>query len=469
MSKNIEEHKRRIKRSIMIYIIGCSFFVLLALGSLWLGYYILRNYGKHDIPTHMGILSAGGILLLWEMAKSFRLKSSLPHSYKPITREEFPALFSIIDEVTANLNLAPMSNVYICPDATAAVFIQPVLSNLVFEPKKSLVMGLGFLTQMDDDEIRAVLYHEFGHYAQEEMKESVSVYTIGQLSRSFVAIKKPKQHGTWEMQLKSQILLFTYFAIWICNRINKAYSKLAKQMEYDADDIAARHVGTACLQRALLHAAVIKYNYDMMQWGMQQLHAQNIAVNNEYAALALVNNYSHPTRNMLPAEILRRIERLGELKSSNNKSATTVKNGAEPICGSKEPAPNVCTAARFAEWMQQGCAIYTQQRRLSTSVYLEIHLAKKRHKLPLVDSAAYRILIDGKHVGYGNFIKGFTIKKKTSPGKHTLTAYAPSGVISTPFEFEVEENRAYRIEMDYKVYIRKGLYDVFGEKIETIR
>lgn len=453
----------------MIYIIGCSFFVLLALGSLWLGYFIFWNYGKHDIPGHMGILSVAGILLLWEMIKSFHFKSSLPHSYKPITKEEFPALFSIIDEVTSKLNLAPMNDVYICYDATAAVFIQPGLSNLIFEPKKSLVMGLGFLTQMNDDEIRAVLYHEFGHYAQKEMKDSISVYTIGQLSKSFIAIKEPKQHGTWEMQLKSQVLLFTYFAIWICNRINKAYSQLSKQMEYDADDVATKFVGTECLQRALLHAAVIRYNYNMVQWGIQRLQTQNIMVNNEYAALALVSNYSHPARNMLPAEILRRVERLGELKSNNNKATTTVKNGAELICGNKEPAPNMCTAMQFAEWMRQGSTIYAQLRKLSTSVHLEIHLAKRRHRLPLVDSAAYRILIDGKHVGYGNFIKGFTIKKKTSPGKHTLTAYAPSGVISTPFEFEVEENRVYRIEMDYKVHLRKGLYDVFGEKIETIR
>lgn len=45
--------------------------------------------------------------------------------------------------------------------ATAAVFIQPQLRNLLFEPKRNLVIGMGFLTQMDDDEIRAVLYHEF--------------------------------------------------------------------------------------------------------------------------------------------------------------------------------------------------------------------------------------------------------------------------------------------------------------------
>ena len=66
-------------------------------------------------------------------------------------------------------------------------------------------------------------------------------------------------------------------------------------------------------------------------------------------------------------------------------------------------------------------------------------------------------------------IKGYTIKRKISPGKHKLTVYAPSGIISTPFEFEVEQYKSYKIEMDYKLYAQDGIYDVFGRKIFIIR
>lgn len=74
-------------------------------------------------------------------------------------------------------------------------------------------------------------------------------------------------------------------------------------------------------------------------------------------------------------------------------------------------------------------------------------------------------MLDGKEIGSGNFIKGYTLKRRTSPGKHVITAYAPSGIISTPFEFEVETNKSYKIEMDYKVYLKDGIYDVFGYHI----
>ena len=62
--------------------------------------------------------------------------------------------------------------------------------------------------------------------------------------------------------------------------------------------------------------------------------------------------------------------------------------------------------------------------------------------------------------------KSYTLKRKTSPGKHKLTAYAPSGIISTPFDFEVEQDKSYHIEIDYKLYAKDGIYDVYGENIK---
>ena len=453
-----------IHKSVMIYIIGCCCFVLVALTSLWFGYYVIRYHNEHELPLQLTIISLAGGLLLWEMFKSFRFKTSLPKTFKPITEQEYPALFDIINEVTTTLNLSPIRRVYISPDATAAVFIQPQLRNIIFEPKRNLVIGLGFLTQMDDEEIRAMLYHEFGHYVQEEMKNSISVYTIGQFSRSFVSIKELKKQKTWELQLKLQLLMFTYFAIWVCNRINKAYSQLAKQMEYDADDVAVKFVGASTLQRALLHAACIRYNYDVVQWGIQQLQSQNIQVDNQYLALSFVGNYSRPTRRLLSEEVVRRVERLGELESNNVNASNTVLQSALFLIEDKKEVQQLCPAFQFAQWLRQGFAIYTQQRLLETSVELKIHLDKKKHKLPYFDGS-YKILLDDKEIGTGNFIKGYTLKRKTSPGKHKLTAYAPSGIISTPLEFEVEQNKSYHIEMDYKLYAKDGIYDVFGEKI----
>ena len=458
--------KRAINKSIMMYMVGCFCFVFLAIASIWFGYYIIRDYGEHDLPIQLMILSLAGCWLLWEIAKAFRFRAKLPSKFRSIETHEYPTLFAIINEVTDNLHLSPIERVYISPDAIAAVFIQPQLRNLLFEPKRNLVIGMGFLTQMDDDEIRAVLYHEFGHYVQAEMKSSLSVYTVGQFSQSFVSIKDIKKESTWQQQLKVQLLLFTYYTIWFCNRINKAYSQLAKQMEYDADDVAVKYVGAVTLQKALLHAACIRYNYDVVQWGLKQIQPQNIQVDNIYLALHFVGNYSRPSRRLLSPEVVKRVERLGKLRYDKLPLLPTckVREYAMQIIPSQSNLTSSCSAYQFAQWLREGLMIYMHQRELSTTVLLEIHLDKKKHKLPWFD-ARYKIMLDGKEIGSGNFIKGYTLKRRTSPGKHVITAYAPSGIISTPFEFEVETNKSYKIEMDYKVYLKDGIYDVFGYHI----
>ncbi len=356
---------------------------------------------------------------------------------------------------------------YVCPEATAAVFIQPQLHNLLFKPKRNLVIGLGFLTQMNDNEIKAMLYHEFGHYVQEEMKSSARVYTIGQFSKSFVAINSMKKLNTWHQQMLAFRLLFTYYTIWVCHGINKSYTRLAKQMEYDADDVAVKHMGAATLQRALLHAACIRFNYGAMKWGLKRLRAQGVHVDNVYLALQLIGSYSRPSRKLLSHEVMKRIERLGQLSivERSRESANSVRQSALKMLSTSTTQQNaLCSARQFAEWLRPGISIYAHQKQLATSVAIEIHLDRRKHKLPWIDGF-YKILLDSNEIGAGNFIKGYTLKRRTSPGKHTLSIYAPTGIISVPFEFEVEANNCYHIEMDYKVIKKTGYYEVFATSI----
>lgn len=173
-----DELTEEIRKSVKAYLIVTCCFALTAIASIYFGYYVIRYNEFHELPLPMALVALGGGFLLWEMAKSVNMHVKLPVSFKAISSKDYPELFEVISEVTTRLNLSPVKEVYICPDASAAVFIQPLLRNLIFRPRINLVIGLGFLTQMNDDEIRAILYHEFGHYVQPEMKSSLSVYNI---------------------------------------------------------------------------------------------------------------------------------------------------------------------------------------------------------------------------------------------------------------------------------------------------
>lgn len=469
MKSSLQDLKVQITKAVRVYIFGCCVFVFIAIASIWVGYLYITHFDEYDLPAALIILPIAGVILIWEMMKSFNIKKKIPDSYRLIKSEDFPILFDIISEITNTLGISPIRRVYICPGTTAAVFIQPKLRNILLDPQKDLVLGLGFLTQMDDVEIRAMLYHEFGHFVQSEMNNSLSVYTIGQFSRSFVSIKEPLDtNDTWKMNTRLQVLFFTYFSICLCDKINRLYLKLSKQMEYDADDIAVKHIGKDAMQRTLLHAAYLRYNHEFVQWGLQQLYQQNISVDNEYVALSLVNNDLTPPRDLLCKEVLYRIKRQGEFHPTTKTDVTdTVKTFTTRFLLKEINGEQTCSAMQFALWLREGQSIYEQQRRLEKSVKLEIHLERKKHSLPLVD-VSYKILLDEHPIGVGNFIKGYTLIRFTSPGKHSIKVWAPTGIMSTPFEFDALYNKNYRIEMDYFYHKDQSIYDVYAEKIKEV-
>lgn len=465
-----KEAKRKIKREMFYFLLGCAAFVVLAVASVVYAYYVLFE-NAHDWPRQNAIWGVGGIWLLWEMGKAFCQCSPLPPEFREISASDYPEFFRLVREVTSELRLSDVTKVYVSPDVMAAVFIRPDLKSLFATSQRFLVVGAGLLTQLDDDELRAVLYHEFGHYAQKEMDDSAMVYRMGLFARDFIAIREMKKMGIWEMQLRNQYVLFSYFLDFICSRVNRSYATLSRNMEYEADDVAVENMGAATLQRALVHVAWLKYNYKVLLWGDARLKTQGVCVDDVYAALALVCRSRQYEKRVFGREIRMRLERLGSLeqKAAGRSTSTRVKStfpvSLRPSC----PAgAKVCPYGQFVSWMEQGLKVYAHLQDLKRAAKLEVHLEPHLHKLPYVEGK-YHILLDGKSIGDGNFRKGYTLKCHTSPGRHVLSVAAISGIVATPLEFDVEAGCVYRIEMDFKLHYWQAVYEIFPKSIEKIK
>ena len=461
--------KWKIKREMFCFLLGCAFFFVLAIVSVVYAYYVLFE-NTHDWPLHSAIWGVGGIWLLWEMGKAFCQHSPLPPEFREISASDYPEFFKLVHEVTEELRLSDVAKVYVCPDVMAAVFIRPDLKSLFATSQRFLVVGAGLLTQLDDDELRAVLYHEFGHYAQKEMSDSAMVYRIGLFARNFIAIRKMKKMGVWEMQLRNQYVLFSYFLDFICARVNWSYSILSRNMEYEADNVAVENMGAATLQKALVHVAWLKYNYEVLLWGDARLKAQGMCVDDVYAALTLVCRSRQYEKRVFGREIRTRLERLGGLKqmAAGRSTSMSVKSTFPmSLRPSRPTGVKICPYRQFVSWMEQGFKVYAHLQSLKWAVKLEVHLEPHLHKLPYVEGK-YHILLDGKIIGDGNFRKGYTLKCHTSPGHHVLSVTAISGIVSAPLEFDVEAGCAYRIEMDFKLHYWQIVYEIFPKSIEKI-
>lgn len=469
----IEDLKKSIRYQIVRFIAGSIIFIVLSLAFIGLGF-VLIFYPSVDLPHGFFAFSIGGFVLLWEMFKLSVAKFSLPDRYVLLEACDCPVLFTIINEITGSLGLSRLDHVYLSPDASAAVIVIPRIRNLVsMTGERQLVIGLGFLSQMDDQEIRAVLYHEFGHYVQKNTDGSASVYAVGQIARLLVKTVDDGKTNVWNINMKNMKLLFSYFVMSVCRNIKTKFTALSRQMEYEADDLAVRYVGKDDLQRALLHAACIRYNTGMVDWGLKKLSRSGYGLDDYYSALGYVCRFSVPGKSFLKREVIRRVERLGELSVPSNMPVTwTVRDSirCDKIKAMLSPfrcetGMNILDAQKFALWMSGGITLYQRHLLSMKSVSLTVHLDRKKHRIPFIEGI-YDILIDGKPIGTGNFIKGYDIRHRISSGRHVMTVYVPGGIGIgfDSFQFETTGGESYMIDMDYRYDFKKTRYHIFVSK-----
>lgn len=464
-SKALRDKSARIRKYVRWYVLGCFGIVLFALLFIWLGVMMFLGW---DLPRPLIILALGGIWLLWDIAKSWNYKTSLPESFVKVSSSELPAMFGLVNSVTSELNVRQLSYIYLCPEPFAAVFIKPSLKNVFSKhPKLELVIGLGFLTQLSDKELKTILYHEFGHYCQESIRETGTVYRIGQFSKMFLADRKEFDNSTFGNQMKAQIALFASYTIVFVNHIQKEYKGLSELMEYEADDIAARYQGGLLVKSTIQKAAALKKAYEVIHWGLGFL-PKGSGVDDTYASLGTIAQSGGFLMD-LNEECQKRIARQSDSILDTSPDTRSIQSEIAPFISRVTPLTDgqAYPAAAFAAWISDGLPIFQQEAELRKSVTLFIRLEKNKHKLPLAESI-YEILLDGRTIGTGNYKAGYNLRYRTAPGKHTLSFYSPAGIKAIPFDFSAESGSSYLLNIDYALEKKNGIYDIYVTGIEEI-
>lgn len=457
--------KRSIRNCVIRYRFGCFLFILLAIVFIGVGVLKFMGYG---LPDSCALLPLVGFILLGDMAKAMNLKSDLPDDFCEVSEREYPQLFALIDEVRRSMGAERLRHVYVCPDAFAAIFVLPTLKNMFRPSEKNLVIGLAFLTQMSDDELRAILCHEYAHYMKGDLSSSESVYRVGQFAKGFLSVSSKPESTTWGSFVKGLTGMFSWYSYFLCKKIREAYRSLDEPMEQAADDMATKYVAASTLQGALVHAACLDFEYKFLTWGLRRLEHEGITLANPYEALGICFEIMRPRVLSIKPSVLQRVQRLGELENPENKGGYGVRDALpSSLLPKGKEGCEVCDAADFAEWLNDGWQEYEYQKALRRSVQIEVHLDRRKHKLPLVDGS-YQVVLDGKPIGRGNFLKGFSLHKRIGPGTHTLTFHAPTGVKPFPYRFEADAGKSYFMEIDYRAHLSTGIYDLFVDRFESV-
>lgn len=284
---------------VMLKIIAFFFvyIVLLAYGGLFVyaAYYVFSNFFKDSIIESFEqseilrlvflsvicIIPCGFLLLygLYPLKFIFRKGSKRNKDKKETTEEECPALFEFVRNIASATGNKMPKHIYLSREVNAAVFYDNTLKSILFPTRKNLIVGLGLFVNTNTEEVKAILSHEFGHFAQSSMKIGSVIYYLNSVTYD-MAFQEDKWDAALDKYFRGlihacsiagfygiigyivllvlyKILFFTKDVLrWMYKFVNRSYYSLSRQMEFDAD-----HVSCSIVGRDIFESAMIKVEF----------------------------------------------------------------------------------------------------------------------------------------------------------------------------------------------------------------
>ncbi len=180
-----------------------------------------------------------------------------------ITRADEPELFEFIDRLADEARAPRAHKVFLSPRVNAAVFYDLSLLNLIIPTRKNLEIGLGLVNVVSLGELKAVLAHEFGHFAQRSMAVGRWVYIAREIADHIVSrrdaldkllaqLSRIDLRVAWVGWLLSIIVWSIRSMMEVLRRlVTLAERALSRQMEFQADLVAVSLTGSDALIHAL--------------------------------------------------------------------------------------------------------------------------------------------------------------------------------------------------------------------------
>jgi Zn-dependent protease with chaperone function len=200
------------------------------------------------------------------------------HSYEiddlEITPQDQPKLFEFLRRLADDAGAPRAHRVFLSPRVNAAVFYDLSILNLVFPTKKNLEIGLPLVNVLTLGELKAVLAHEFGHFAQRSMAVGRWVYIGQQIAAQIIGRRDALDkflRGLSSTDVRiawvGWILSLTVWSIralteTVFRLVLLAQRALSREMEFQADLVSVSLTGSDALIHALHKLAAAEQSWD---------------------------------------------------------------------------------------------------------------------------------------------------------------------------------------------------------------
>lgn len=257
---------RAYRLRVALVLLSLALFLVLYLGLLIaaggaLGWLVLRPTKLGFVGALLGSLDA--MLIAFLLKNVFRRPAPRPDGRVRVTEEDQPHLFAFLRRLCDDAGSPFPASVYLGPEVNAAVFYDRSFVSLLLPQRKSLLIGMGLVNALDVSELKAVLAHEFGHFAQSSMKLGQYVYVANQVILDMVVARDVWDEwlARWrrlDVRLSFPAWILTGL-VWLIRKaltqlfklVNFAALALSRQMEFDADLRAVALTGSDALVSGL--------------------------------------------------------------------------------------------------------------------------------------------------------------------------------------------------------------------------
>ncbi len=246
------------------------FFILYTTLVVSLGYLVYYSFiyniayvNKITILLKIGAIGGSIMLFIFTLKFIFKLKNHKPENRIKLKKEEHNQLWSFINKICKETGAPKPKNIYIDPDVNAYVSYSNMWLSLFFPIKKELTIGLGLTSCLNLIEFKAVISHEFGHFAQSSMKIGSYINSANTIIHDMIYSRDKWDDvlDKWrasDIRLSAAAWVITPI-IWIIRQVlalfyqflNIMYSSLSREMEFNADKVAVSTTGSDAIISAL--------------------------------------------------------------------------------------------------------------------------------------------------------------------------------------------------------------------------
>ncbi len=219
-----------------------------------------------------------------------------------VTEKEEPVLFAYLYKLADEAGSPRPHKVFLTDRVNASVSYDLSFLNLLFPSKKNLEIGLGLVNVLSLGEFKAVLAHEYGHFAQRSMLLGRYVYTAQQIAARIVGkrdILDSLLSGISSFDIRiAWIGWILQILVWVIRSlvetcfsvVSIAERALSREMEFQADLVAVSMTVSDALIHALYKLQIADEAYDNAVSVVNSQLSNKYAVPNMYA---LQTNYIH--------------------------------------------------------------------------------------------------------------------------------------------------------------------------------